>query len=70
LQGIASSAQYARMQIGTSDVMLPKSAVLTVIDTNGNEFRNEIAFSNCRAFSSESTIQFGDPVTVPPPRKK
>jgi hypothetical protein len=70
LQGIASSAQYARMQIGTAEVTLPKSAVLTVIDLNGNEFRNEITFSNCRAFSSESTIQFGDPATAPPPRKK
>jgi hypothetical protein len=62
-----SGVLYARMQIGSSNVLLPQSAQLAVVNLDGTELRNEIKFSGCREYVAESTVHFGDPVA--PPKK-
>jgi len=66
----SSTVGYARMQIGSSSVLLPQSAELVVVNLDGTEMRNEIKFSGCREYGSESTVRFGDPVDAPPVTKK
>jgi hypothetical protein len=38
-----------------------------VTEFHGAERKNEIEFTGCREYSSESTIHFGAPVPEPPP---
>jgi hypothetical protein len=54
-----SVVEYARMRIGTSSVLLPRSAVLTVVNLDGMEKRNELTFSACREYTAESKVTFG-----------
>jgi hypothetical protein len=61
---------YARMQIGSSNVLLPQSAELTAVHLDGSKMRNEIKFSGCREYVAESTVHFGDTVETPPVVKK
>jgi len=66
----SSTVEYARMQIGISSVMLAQAAELIVVNLDGNQWRNEIKFSGCREYVSESTVRFGDPIEPPPAGKK
>jgi hypothetical protein len=49
------------------------SAIMLLADSNGRETRNEISFSGCREYGSESVIRFGppdEPPAAPAPKKK
>lgn len=70
MSAVGSTVEYARMQIGNSNVLLPQSAELVVTDLDGMEMRNKIEFSGCRMYGSESTVSFGDPMQLPPTGKK
>ena len=70
LRASSSNVAYARMQIGSSSVLLPQSAELTVANLDGSKMRNEIKFSGCREYVAESTVHFGDTVETPPVVKK
>ncbi|HYW44945.1 MAG TPA: hypothetical protein VE959_18940 [Bryobacteraceae bacterium] len=63
---------YAKVRIGASDVILPKTAEMLVVHYGGELSRNVSEFSGCREYGSESTITFGDtpPPPPPPPKKK
>ena len=61
---------YARMRIGTSNVLLPKTAETLVTEVTGEQTRNLVEFSGCREFVSDSTITFETPVTPPVVKKK
>lgn len=66
--GIARTAaviDYARMRIGASDVLLPQAAELLLALLSGEVRRNEIQFSHCRAYVTESSIRFDMPDTPP-----
>jgi hypothetical protein len=53
--------EYQRVQIGSTDALLPKSAdVLTTLRRNKLRQRNRITFSGCRQYGSESVISFID----------
>jgi hypothetical protein len=52
---------YARVRIGAADVMLPQSAEMTIVHTNGSASRNLLSYTHCREYSSESSISFGAP---------
>jgi len=56
------SIDYARMQIGSASVLLPKAAALFMEDIDG-EKRNITEFSHCRQFSGSAEISF---VEAPP----
>ncbi len=52
--------EYARVQIGGSEFLLPSASDLTMLNWDGAEFRNQVHFSSCRQFSGESVLSFGD----------
>jgi hypothetical protein len=67
---VGSTVEYARMQIAGSNMLLPQSAELVVMNLDGREMRNRIEFSRCREYGSESTVRFGDLAEPPPAGKK
>jgi len=67
---VESTIDYARMRIGASSVLLPKTAETLVTELAGGQTRNLIEFSGCREFVSDSTITFETPVTPPVVKKK
>ena len=66
-----TNIRYAKVRIGSSDVILPRTAEMLVLRSSGGISRNVSEFSGCREYGSESTITFGDdppvPQTAPPP---
>jgi hypothetical protein len=67
MRDLTTSINYARTRIGSSDPLLPQSAETVVTDFQGVRRKNEIEFTGCREYSSQSTIHFGAPVPEPPP---
>jgi hypothetical protein len=62
---------YARMHIGDSEVLLPQDAKMLMDLLGGEVRRNEIGFSHCHEYLSESSIRFDmpdTPVAVSAPR--
>jgi hypothetical protein len=53
-----SSVQLKRTKLHDQDILLPDAAALQFLGSSGNETRSRIAFSNCRLYSSESTVNF------------
>ncbi len=51
---------YGRVQIGSSDFLLPVSSELVMVDLNGNASRNLTHFSGCRQYTGESVLTFAD----------
>jgi hypothetical protein len=56
---------YARVHIGAADARLPQSAQVLTTLTWGDAWRNDIEFSHCRAYVTESSIRFDMPETQP-----
>lgn len=56
---------YSRVHIGDSDVLLPQSAREVVNLFTGDARRNDIEFSHCREYRTESSIRFDMPETQP-----
>jgi hypothetical protein len=58
-----SSAQqvinYAQARIGSGDVLLPQTAVLTMELASGDRRSNLTEYSHCRRYSGEAEISFG-----------
>ncbi|HTS77801.1 MAG TPA: hypothetical protein VMG40_16435 [Bryobacteraceae bacterium] len=63
-----SQVDYAKMRVGDSGLILPQSALVLTSDHSG-ENRNEVEFSQCRPYLTESSIRFDDtpPAEVPKP---
>jgi hypothetical protein len=55
---VKSTLDYARVRIGSQDVMLPQSAELLLIDMSGEESRNRMEFSHCHEFTAQATLTF------------
>lgn len=53
--------EYGRVTIGEGDFLLPSTVVTILVDIEGNADRNEIRFSDCRQYTGESFISFGEP---------
>jgi len=49
---------YARIPMGDSDFLLTTSSQLTMVALDGEEYRNQITFSDCRQFRVESNLRF------------
>jgi len=54
----STSLEYTRVDIDGVDVLLARSATLSVTATNGDENLNRTRLSGCRHYRSESTIRF------------
>jgi hypothetical protein len=51
---------YARVQIGPEDFLLPSESELAMIHPDGEESRNYTRFTNCRQYSGESVLRFDE----------
>ena len=70
LSAAANTIEYGRVMIGDTAFLLPQSSELLMTDLAGNESRNRVRFSDCRQFTGESYLSFGDPpVTAPAARE-
>ena len=74
MRGVDTTIVYDKVPIGPSMVLLPKTAETLVIAADNVHDRNVTEFTNCREYSSESSIHFGpdDSDAKPPaaPKKK
>ncbi len=57
---------YGRIPIGGSDFLLATSSLLTMVTLDGEEYRNQITFAECRQFQAESNIRFDVEGAQPP----
>ena len=64
---VSEIIRYARIPIGDSDFLLATSSQLTMVALDGEEYRNQITFAECRQFLAESNIRFDGDDTRPPP---
>jgi len=55
---VSTRIEYHRVRIGKVDVLMPKSAEHVLISANGARNRNEITFSGCREYRTDSVIKF------------
>jgi hypothetical protein len=53
----SSEIDYGKVRIGEVDVLLPQRARLSLSKRDGED-RNEVGFSQCRAYSTQSAIHF------------
>ncbi len=53
-----TTIDYARMRIGTADVLMPQTGDMRLIEFSGEENRDVIEFTHCRSFNTESSISF------------
>jgi hypothetical protein len=70
MRDLATSINYARTRIGSSDPLLPQSAETVVTDFYGGQKKNAIEFTGCREYMSESVVHFGPVVSAPLPAPK
>ncbi|MGA3202509.1 MAG: hypothetical protein ABSF12_08440 [Bryobacteraceae bacterium] len=66
-----TTIDYGRVRIGELDVLLPQTAEVVMKPQNRGILVNHAEFSQCRKYSAESSIRFGDApesqsLTVPP----
>jgi hypothetical protein len=52
---------YGRVRLGIGDRLLPSSGELAIVTRDGHESRNTIGFSNCRQYSTSSSLSFTTP---------
>jgi hypothetical protein len=52
---------YAHLQIGNGEFLLPVASELMMTDSTGQESRNHVRFTSCRQYTGESTLRFDDP---------
>jgi hypothetical protein len=63
---VSEVISYARIPIGDSDFLLATSSQLNMVALDGEEYRNQITFAECRQFRAESNIRFdGDDALSP-----
>jgi hypothetical protein len=60
ISAASNAMEYARVEIGGSKFLLPRSSELDLTDLNGEEKRNLTRFTACRQFTGESVLVFGD----------
>lgn len=66
IAAVTNTMGYARVRIGSADLLLPQSAELILTMVTGEENRNRIEFSHCREFGANSMLTFEPPSTVAP----
>jgi hypothetical protein len=53
-----TTIDYARVRVGTTDVLMPQTSDMQLIEFSGEESRNVVEFTHCRSFNTESSISF------------
>jgi hypothetical protein len=65
MQEAATTVDYARVRIGATDFLLPQRTELVVVRLNGAGERNQMLFSHCRQYGTESAVSFEQPASLP-----
>jgi hypothetical protein len=55
------SVTYGRVRLGVDERLLPSAAELTLVNRDGRESRNTIAFSRCRHYTAGTSLSFDAP---------
>jgi hypothetical protein len=63
---VSEVISYTRIPIGDSEFLLATSSQLTMVALDGEEYRNQITFAECRQFRAESNIRFDGDQTLSP----
>ena len=61
LTDVGNRVDYARVRIGSADVLLPQGGALQARQVSGWASRNQISFTHCREYGVEAVIRFDDP---------
>jgi hypothetical protein len=69
ISGAAMTISYGRTQVGISSALLPRRAEIVVTSTSSQTDRNQIEFSRCREYQTESVVHFEEipPAAIAPP---
>ena len=59
-----TTLDYSRVLLNDSSFLLPSEAKLDIINRDGSEAHNRTVYSACHEFLGESTVSFGEPLTV------
>jgi len=70
VRDIATTITFEHTRLGSSNPLLPRSSEVIVTDFSGGRLRNQIEFSGCREYHSESVVHFEEVVPKPPPAPK
>ena len=62
---VNSIVTYARVRVGSTEVMLPQTAVMRLLPMTFEEERNYMEFTHCQEFHAESSLSFGPPADTP-----
>jgi hypothetical protein len=65
LKSTITVLDYGRVGVGGSTFLLPKGSELTMVESDGVEYRNRNSFSACHQFTGESVIKFDEPTPEP-----
>ena len=60
VKSVRTQIDYSPVRLGGKDSWIPQTAQLLWEDFAGSAGRNDIAFSHCRTFSTDTAISFGD----------
>ncbi len=63
----STTLDYARVRLHDAEFLLPREAVLDILNTDGSDLRNRTVYSSCHEFRGESTMKFDDPATTANP---
>lgn len=69
LARVSDVMDYARVRIGRSEYLLPKSSEFTMLGVHGHENRNRRELRDCRQYVGESDLSFAPPAEGAPPPK-
>jgi hypothetical protein len=67
LVSAVQTIDYARTRIGERDIILPQTAAMHMVESSGAESRNQLEFTHCRSFTTESKLSFEAPPETPGP---
>jgi hypothetical protein len=57
---VTDTMDYGRIRIGQGDFLLPNSASMVILYSNGEESHNDKRYSGCREFTGTSTLKFDE----------
>jgi hypothetical protein len=60
LKSVMDRMNYARVRIGDGDFLLPDSSDAVLVDSNGEESRNRMRFTQCHQYTGLSRLTFED----------
>lgn len=62
---VEDNMDYHRVKIGNGDFLLPETATMDVLFSDGLESVNEMGYSDCHEYTGQATITFDDDAAAP-----